>query len=78
MREYEIKNPPNINNIFVFKILDNNYPVGYAKLSNKNGNILLADIYIYDHTQADSKLSHFLKNSKEKRTIEEKESALIF
>ncbi|MBU0483575.1 MAG: GNAT family N-acetyltransferase [Proteobacteria bacterium] len=61
MKKYEIIDPENIIGIFAFKILDHKYPVGYAKLSNNNGKIILADIYIYDHTQANSNLSCLFK-----------------
>ncbi|MEN8136164.1 MAG: GNAT family N-acetyltransferase [Thermodesulfobacteriota bacterium] len=61
MNKYEIHDPDDISDFLTFRITDQNYPVGYAHFSNNNGLLELADIYLYDHTEANSKISRLFK-----------------
>jgi len=57
---------------FVFNIIDQNYPVGYANLINDNGAIKLADIYIYDHAHAKSTLARWFKKLRGRKNYRDK------
>ncbi len=78
MNKYEIHDPEDISYFLTFRITDQNYPVGYAKLSNNNGILELADIYLYDHTQANSKISRLFKKLTGKKNYRGKGTGTYF
>ncbi len=68
MNKYKIHDPDDISDFLTFKIIDQNYPVGYAYLLNNNNGLLeLTEIKIYDHTEANSIISRLFKILKGKK-----------
>ncbi|MDA3971044.1 MAG: GNAT family N-acetyltransferase [Desulfobulbaceae bacterium] len=61
MNKYEIHDPDEISDVLTFGITDQDCPLGYAKLSNNNGVLELEDLYLYDHTQANSNIARLFK-----------------